>query len=54
LTDWVLAGSVTVVCEFPPEVLANLAPDEVDARLTVMFAPDVVGFPLLSSRVMVN
>jgi hypothetical protein len=50
----VLAGKLTLVAEAPPELVANVAPDDVDDRLTVVAVVFVVGLPKVSSSVTVN
>jgi hypothetical protein len=54
VTAEVLAGRVTLVVALAPEVAANLAPDDVDARLTVIGEAFVVAVPELVSSVTVN
>jgi len=49
-----LAGRVTLATDVPPDVAANFFPEDVDERLTVMAVPLVVGFPKVSSSVVVK
>ena len=49
-----MAGRLTLVTPGPFEVVANLAPVDVDVRFTVVALVLVVALPKVSSRVTVN